>query len=189
MSIGSFITTYTGIQFYPFDPQTEEISTKDISHALSLLCRANGHYSNFYSVAQHSLNCAKEAKVRGHSERVQLACLLHDASEAYISDMTRPVKKQFPDYLEVEKRLQGFIYTVYGLSNLTEHELNFVNEIDDDMLDYEMEILLNSNKTYKGNLVGQYNLQFTIMNEVESEFTRLVEELQENLKTTREVIS
>lgn len=181
MRTGSCITTYTGIQFYPLDPRIEEVSIIDISHALSLLCRANGHYSNFYSVAQHSLNCAKEAKVRGYSDRIQLACLLHDASEAYISDITRPMKKQFHDYLEIEKHLQAFIYTVYGISNLTEHELNLINEIDNDMLDYEMAILLNSNKIYEGKLIGKYNLQFIIMDEVENEFTRLVTELQEKV--------
>lgn len=93
MRNGLHINTFTGIHFYPLDPKITEIKTEDIAHALSLICRANGHCSHFYSVAQHSLNCAEEAKIRDYSTRVQLGCLLHDASEAYISDITRPVKK------------------------------------------------------------------------------------------------
>lgn len=91
MRIGKCITTYTGIDFYPLDPRIEDFSTRDIAHALSLLCRANGHYRHFYRVGQHSINGAKEARLRNYSQRVQLRCLLHDASEAYISHITRPV--------------------------------------------------------------------------------------------------
>jgi len=46
------------------DPRMQEVSTRDIAHALSLLCRAHGHYRHFYRIAQHSLNCAKEAQLR-----------------------------------------------------------------------------------------------------------------------------
>lgn len=89
----SYITTYTGKHFDPIQPEPGLFDLTDISHALSLLCRGNGHMKHFYSVAQHSIACAEEAKARGYSARVQLGCLLHDASEAYLSDVTRPVKK------------------------------------------------------------------------------------------------
>lgn len=87
----SRITTYLKKYFDPLNANINDIEIEDIAHALSLLCRANGHFEHFYSVAQHLLNCAKEAKARGYSKRVQLGCLLHDASEAYLSDVTRPV--------------------------------------------------------------------------------------------------
>lgn len=90
----SYITTYTGKHFDPIQPEPGLFDLTDISHALSLLCRGNGHMKHFYSVAQHSIACAEEAKARGYSARVQLGCLLHDASEAYLSDVTRPVKKR-----------------------------------------------------------------------------------------------
>lgn len=61
-----------------------------------MMCQANGHCRNIYSMGQHCINCMKEASERGSSRKVQLACLLHDASEAYLSDMTRPVKQNFP---------------------------------------------------------------------------------------------
>lgn len=64
----------------------------------------------------------EEAKIRGYSRRVQLACLLHDASEAYLSDVTRPVKQEIPKYLEIEKPLQEAIWKKYLGDLLTEEE-------------------------------------------------------------------
>ena len=101
----SWITTYTGKHFDPVAPQEELLELRDIAHSLSLICRANGHMKHFYSVGQHSVACAKEAQARGLSERIVLGCLLHDASEAYLSDVTRPIKHEMTRYLEVEETL------------------------------------------------------------------------------------
>ena len=106
----SEIMTYTKKMFDPLHPNAELIDIEDIAHALSMLCRANGHFKSFYSVAQHSINCMKEATARGYSDRIQLACLLHDASEAYLSDVTRPVKAELPRYKEIEAPLQETIW-------------------------------------------------------------------------------
>jgi hypothetical protein len=106
----SEIMTHSRIMFDPLHPDVEKIRIGDIAHALSLLCRANGHFPWFYSVGQHCVNCAREAQARGYTRRVQLACLLHDASEAYLADVTRPVKKELPRYVEIEKSLQEVIW-------------------------------------------------------------------------------
>ena len=79
------MTTYSGRKFDPMQMTPGDVYIEDIAHALSLLCRGGGQLTYFYSVGQHSLNCAAEAKARGWSKRQQLACLLHDASEGYIS--------------------------------------------------------------------------------------------------------
>ena len=79
-----YITTYTGRHFYPTHPNSDDIVIEDIAHALPLLCRGNGHVNKFWSVAEHCICCAKEAEARGLSERMVLACLLHDASECYM---------------------------------------------------------------------------------------------------------
>ena len=133
----SEIMTYTKKMFDPLRPNVELIDIEDIAHALSMLCRANGHFKSFYSVAQHSINCMKEAKARGYSERIQLACLLHDASEAYLSDVTRPVKAELPRYKEIEAPLQETIWNKWLGEPLTEEEHKLVFDIDDVILVHE----------------------------------------------------
>ncbi len=140
--MSDYILTHSKIRFYPVKPVKEDIRIEDIAHALSLMTRANGHFRHFYSVAQHSLNCYREAKARGCSRRIQLGCLLHDASECYISDITRPVKIHLPDYVAIEKNLQDMIYDRFGLGDLSDDELEQMEEIDDVLLYYEFEALM-----------------------------------------------
>ncbi len=123
--------------FDPLHPDVDLIDIEDIAHALSMLCRANGHFRTFYSVGQHSINCAREAKARGYSQKVQLACLLHDASEAYLADVTRPVKAELPRYKEIEGPLQDLIWSKWLSAPLTSAENTQVFEIDDHMLAHE----------------------------------------------------
>lgn len=136
------MTTFTGRHFDPMQISAEDICIEDIAHALSLMCRGGGHLKYFYSVAQHSLNCAAEAKARGWSERLQLACLLHDASEAYLSDIIRPVKANLTGYLEIESRIMEKILEKFNLSDLTEEERRMWKQIDDEMLYYELKNLM-----------------------------------------------
>lgn len=133
----SEIMTYSKKMFDPLHPASELIDIGDIAHALSMLCRANGHFKTFYSVAQHSVNCALEAKARGYSARIQLACLLHDASEAYLSDITRPVKAELLRYKEIEAPLQETIWIKWLGTPLTEAERVQVFDIDDAILAHE----------------------------------------------------
>lgn len=81
-----WIQTYTNKHFYPFDPNPDDICIEDIAHSLSLQCRFTGHSKVFYSVAQHSV------LVSELSGPHVLWGLLHDASEAYLTDVARPVK-------------------------------------------------------------------------------------------------
>ncbi|MDF2874107.1 MAG: hypothetical protein K0R22_790 [Sporomusa sp.] len=135
------ILTYSNTLFYPLAPRAEEVAIQDIAHALSQMCRANGHFKTFYSVAQHSINCAREAAKRGYTAKVQLACLLHDASEAYISDITRPVKYYLDDYKKIEQNLQKVIYEKFEITDLTADECGQVGEIDNALLHHEFEHL------------------------------------------------
>ena len=134
---GDPITTYSGISFYVLEPEIDKIKDEDIAHALSLLCRGNGHYRYFYSVAQHCLNCLLEARARGYSPRLQMACLIHDGSEAYISDITRPVKQYLTAYHTLEKNIQELIYQRYKIGDLTEEERMSLASVDDTVLHYE----------------------------------------------------
>lgn len=100
--VGDWMQVASGKRFYPFDPRTEEINITDIAAALAKLCRFGGHVRDYYSVAEHSV-------------RVSYVCdpadalwgLLHDASEAYLCDLPRPIKRHryFSDYRHVEERL------------------------------------------------------------------------------------
>lgn len=136
------MNTYTGNKIDPMNMTTSDISIQDIAHALSLTCRGGGHVSYFFSVAQHSINCMNEAKARGWSERLQLACLLHDASEAYISDIIRPVKAHLSNYLEIESSIMNVILERFGLADLSEEENAMWKQIDDEMMNFELKNLM-----------------------------------------------
>lgn len=140
----SEIKTNSGIMIDPIRPRQELIVIEDIAHALSMLCRANGHFRSFYSVGQHSINCMREAQARGHSRRVQLACLLHDGSEAYLSDVTRPVKEELPVYRQIEEPLQNMIWEKWLTSALTQEEYRQVFAIDDAILYHEFLSLMDT---------------------------------------------
>lgn len=137
--MSDYITTHSKIHFTPLKPKKEQIRIEDIAHSLSLMTRANGHFPEFYSVAQHCIHCYEEATARGLSKRLRLACLLHDASEAYLADITRPVKKNLPKYLVIEKVLQDAVYERFLGTRLTEEEQKVVSEVDDALLYYEFE--------------------------------------------------
>ena len=107
---GDWIQTYTGIPFYPLDPKPEDINIIDIAHSLSLQCRFTGHSDRFYSVAQHSLIVSDLC-----SPRNALHGLLHDASEAYLTDVPRPIKPLLTEYKQIEDNLQLEIFLKYGL--------------------------------------------------------------------------
>lgn len=137
-----YITTYGGTHFVPAKPEMDKIHITDIAHALSLICRGSGHVKTFFSVGQHCIHCALEAEARGYSRRIVLACLLHDASEAYISDVPSPFKKYLKEYNVFEEKLLETIYTKYLGAALTDEEQSRVKEIDDDMLYFDLRDLL-----------------------------------------------
>ena len=174
----SRIKTYTGIMVDPKNASADEICIKDIAHALSMLCRANGHFPHFYSVGQHSINCAKEAEARGDSRRVQLGCLLHDASEAYLSDITRPVKPYLVGYLDIEANLQKVIFDKW-IPALSDDEKKQVFEIDDTILYYEFVELMHEKLTpEEPTLKSKPIFDFVDFSNVEGEFLEMFEELK-----------
>ena len=170
----SYITTVTGIHFYPLNPNPKDIDIEDIAHALSLICRANGHFRHFYSVAQHCIACAEEAIERGYSPEVILGCLLHDASEAYLCDVTRPVKKHIPQYLQAEEKLQEVIWKRFIGRELTDAEKKLIFEIDDDILSMEFHLLMpeDLNEDYR-KLQGSYTCEYQDPQEVRTRFIQM----------------
>lgn len=118
---GDWICTFSGNRFWPLDPRAEEIDPVDIAHALSLQCRWTGHVRTFYSIAEHSCRVAdaiyKSMKPSGHRIMATLWGLLHDASEAYLCDVARPVKvsPEMAPYREAERRLELTIAQRFNL--------------------------------------------------------------------------
>jgi hypothetical protein len=94
----TFIETYTGRAFWPLNPTVEALSVIDIAHALSNQCRYSGHVAFFYSVAQHSILLARYVAEQGGSALDCMQMLMHDAPEAYLVDVPRPVKQYMPEY-------------------------------------------------------------------------------------------
>ncbi|MCJ7854751.1 phosphohydrolase [Lachnospiraceae bacterium NSJ-143] len=135
--MNDYITTYTKKHINPLSPQPEDIDIRDIAHALSMMVRANGHFPEFYSVCQHSIHCCEEALCRNMDKNTALLCLLHDASEAYIADIIRPVKRHIPQYIDIEKGIQNAVFLKYAKKVPESAEYSAVKEIDDALLYYE----------------------------------------------------
>lgn len=109
---GDWMQTFTGKQFWPLDPRPEEISIWDIAAALSKLCRYGGQSLRFYSVAEHCVHVANHAP-----DELKLTALLHDASEAYLCDVIRPIKSSLTNYLEIEAGLERAVAQRFGLAH------------------------------------------------------------------------
>jgi len=115
------------------DPESFEYNIDWIALSLSRLNRFNGYTKYPYSVAQHSVYCALQ--IDNGDPELALAALLHDAAEAFVGDVTRPLKQLCPDYLNIEDRVQRAIYRYY---ELPERMPDAVKEVDVGMLVTEM---------------------------------------------------
>lgn len=109
------IRTRNRIEFSLVDPRAEDVQVEDISHALSQICRFNGHTSEFYSVAQHC------CLVCDHCEANPKHGLLHDAAEAYVGDVSRPLRQAMgllglESFDKIESRVWSAICARFGIS-------------------------------------------------------------------------
>lgn len=105
------IQTYTGLLFDLNNPQAAQVNLPDIAHSLAMQCRFGGHSLSYYSVAQHSV-IVSQLVPTGYV----LAALLHDAAEAYVSDVVRPLKDRCPEINYIERQVQHAVAERFGLS-------------------------------------------------------------------------
>jgi len=134
--IGDWIQTYTGLAFWPLDPRPEEVCIHDIAGALSKLCRFGGHCLWFYSVAEHSIYASRLV-----SEELALTALLHDATEAYVADVPRPLKRNLSEYRAIEEGVWRAIAQRYGLPTELPQE---IKDVDNGLLLTEQRFVMSS---------------------------------------------
>ena len=112
---GGFIETYTGKKFNFMAPTDEMIDITDIAHSLSMQCRYTGHVRKFYSVAEHCCLLHDYALNVLQDPVLALEVLMHDASEAYLTDVPRPIKPFIPEYYNIEANIEKAINKKYVL--------------------------------------------------------------------------
>lgn len=112
-----WIQTFTGLSFDFMELDKDSVNIYDITHALSNICRFTGHCKTFYSVADHSLRVSEILP-----DEYKLIGLLHDSPEAYINDLSRPLKhiSSLGPYNDLEKRIMKTILSKFDLLDLLE---------------------------------------------------------------------
>jgi 5'-deoxynucleotidase YfbR-like HD superfamily hydrolase len=112
-------------------PEINTIDIKDIAYALSNLCRFGGSCKMFYSVAQHSVYVANLLKLWGYDIKMQLAGLLHDAAEGYVTDLPTPIKRLLPDYKALENVVQTAIFAKFNIAYEGANYYHLIKEADE----------------------------------------------------------
>lgn len=107
----------SGAYFNFTKPETTPLSISDIAWGLSRICRYTGHCDggpddHIYSVLQHTLLVMD---LVGGDREIQLEAALHDAAEAVLGDVSKPLKMLLPDYQAIEARVERAVRVQYGL--------------------------------------------------------------------------
>lgn len=130
-----YIRTFKDRKFYFEHPEDYEFDIEEIAHSLSNQCRWTGHCRKFYSIAEHSIHCARMSPVGFTKE-----AFLHDASEAYVVDLSRPLKQLVSDYKTIQKNIEAAVAKFYEFPYPMSLE---VQDIDNRMLVTEWQQLFN----------------------------------------------
>lgn len=114
--VGSTIRLLSDAYLDLQDPDPSLLTIRDVARALGNICRFGGQCNSFYSVAEHSMACCRRAVEEGLSRDVRLACLMHDAAEAFIGDVVKPLKILLePIYGPIEAKMEAAIATAFGV--------------------------------------------------------------------------
>ncbi len=122
--VGDWMQTAGGRQFWPLDPRADEVHLDDIAHALANMCRFGGHCRTFYSVAEHSVRVSLIVPPED-----ALAGLLHDAAEAYVVDVPRPLKRFLQGYSTIERAVEAAVLARFGLSASLPASVKIADEV------------------------------------------------------------
>ena len=113
---GPTILLASGHYFDLLDPAHSRFTLGDIAQGLANTCRFAGQCSRFYSVAEHSFHASFIVP-----DDLALAALMHDAAEAFIGDVTSPLKSLLPDYKRIERAIEAVIAERFGLGDACDH--------------------------------------------------------------------
>lgn len=144
------IKTISGRYVDPFAFTAEDVDIEDIAHALAHQCRYGGAVHTFYSVAEHSMYVARQVLRTTKNATWALLGLLHDADEAYLPDMVRPVKHrpEMKGYLEAGERIQQVVWDVL-VPEMPDREWvmeEIVKPADDGIVPWEMAMFRDSDR-------------------------------------------
>lgn len=115
VELGPFFETASGGRFFFQHPEKSDILIDDIATALSRICRFNGQSLKFYSVAEHSVLMARYIWRTTDDRELAFAALMHDAGEAYLGDVVKPLKSLLPDYQKIEQACDTAVLAVFGI--------------------------------------------------------------------------
>lgn len=171
--LSDYVYTFSGNRLHFLKPKEDEITIEDIANNLSKNCRYCGNIKEFYSVAEHSvLLAAKVLELTGDTKQA-LSALLHDATEAYLCDIPRPIKPHLIGYTEMESKLNDVILSKFGVDkpndlikyldcNIVADEASVLfNTIPDWVNDFDyigIELQLWDHDTAKASFIDMYNL-------------------------------
>lgn len=154
------ISTATGRYADLANPFEHDLYLDDIAKALSKICRFTGHCSKFYSVAEHSVRVAAYLRWCGYTPQTQLAGLLHDATEAYLGDVSTPLKNLLSSYRALERLMESKVEQQFGVTIHGRADIKYADLV---LLAYEKHHLLPMEKGEWPILAGINPLEYERM--------------------------
>jgi hypothetical protein len=175
------IRTYSGQYVNLINPDPDTILIEDIAHALSCVPRWAGHLPTVYSVAQHSVACYRLVE-----EEFKLEALLHDATEAYLGDVPKPLKNNLPDYQAIEKNMYRVIAEKFGVPVEMSREVKIADVV---MLEMEWNDLMLGKTPKASSALGYFNQGTAKQKFLEAFYSLMPETTQPNDVKGGEVFS
>lgn len=174
----SWIMTSSGKHYSLDNPQVDQVSLVDIAHHLSQICRYTGACKWLFSVAQHCLLGAAKMSEDGLSARLQLLFMLHDAPEAYYTDVNKPLKTLLGDvYDRLETQGMKVIWDAFLIEHPTDEEWEIVMQYDKYMFQNEISVLMPNPQEFGVEVLNEVQIERESIEDIENLYTQVVFEL------------
>lgn len=154
---GPWCQTFMGGRFYPLDPRPEELEFEDLCLGLANTARFGGQTIAFYSVAQHCVHAHQAAMLLGGDEHQCAAALFHDAAEAWLGDMPRPIKVLLPEFQKIEAATMAAFEQRFAVDVASHH--GFVKDVDNQVCEWERRVLLPNSAPWPGMPEPRFELE------------------------------